>query len=866
MRIHPAALLLPSLLTFVTAHALHAGPPPVRVRTIDVRHIALDLRFDWARQSAIGRAAVTLAPLRAMSRITLDAGKLAIDSVNGPGGGRMQFTYDGSDRDDALAIDLGRSYQPSESLTVVISYRTTHRNPTDPNSLGGSNGKGLRFFGPTYTEPLKRRQVWSMGIPGGNRYWFPSYDGADDLRTTDIVITVPGPLTAIANGEAAPPIPNADGSRTFRYRMNRPYANALTSVAVGEYVEIAAQHDGIPYRSFGYPDEREAVAASVVRLTDMARFITERTGVRYPFPSYAQAFVQDMPWGVAAGGMSTMSENMVDDEPTHAEYFYLWDGLEAEGIAGQWFGSAISARDPRHVWLDRAFAHYFDALYSEQRNGRGDALLWTIRGDQNGYLGNWKGGTREGLVAPRGVVPDSFVVGGTTYNKGALVLHMLRSHLGDEVWWRVIREYTRANIGRQVTTEDFRRVAEEVSSQTLDWFFDQWVYGIGHPVFTVTTRYDAARREVELRVEQQGASDSTGVPTSDGYFQGPMSISLDDRVEQIWITPRAVNYFTFSAATPPRLIGFDREGAWIKELTFIKSLDDLLYQIRHDTDIVGVRWAIDQLVARAKSDSTSPADKARIHEGLRELIGGPSHWRLRIAAIALLTTLLDPTGTAKQLELGPELTRTLLGVIQRDSSWTKSAAVSLLGMSRDPVHVPLYLGLLHDRFHTVSYTAAGALGKTASPRAFGALAALNKVRSWKGENRLSALLGLRELGDPRGAALALAAIRDQSAPRWYLAVSRWDYRIAGVETLVALGRGREAYPIIAQRFQKAMAEDDVNDVFSNVLLLAMTGDPRGQALFDQLKIRFRDDANAMLAVNAYLEQFEAERTRLGATR
>jgi aminopeptidase N len=826
-----------------------------RLRTIDVHHIALDLRLDWATRSATGKARITLSPLRPARRVSLDAGELAIDSITRGDGQRLTFTYDGSGRDDALAIDLGRDYLPTDSLAVVIAYRTRYQNESDPNALGGSTGMGLRFFTPTSTEPFKRQQAWSSGFPRGNRYWFPGYDASDDVRTTDITITVPAPLMAIANGVPDAPVTNTDGTRTFRYRMDRPYPNAQTTVIASDYIDVAVQHDGVVFHNYGYADEREAVAASVVRLTDMARFLTERTGLRYPYARYSQVFAQDVPWGTASSTLSVMSENMVDDEPTHAEYFYLWDGLEAEGIAGQWFGGAVVARDARHTWLERGFAHYFDALYSEHKNTLGDALLWTLRGDMNTYLAAWKSGTHEALVPGPGVVPDSFAAGVTPYNKGALVLHMLRAQLGDDVWWRVLRRYLRDNAGRQVTTDDFLRAAEQVSGQSLDWFFNQWVYGTGHPVFVVTSRYDAVRHTVELRVEQTQSRDATVSPQSGGYFQGPMLIGIGDRTERVTITPQSVNTFTFPVDSVPAYVSFDRGGVWIKDVTFTRPLDELLAQLRSDTDVTGIRTALNALVAHAAQDSVSAVDKGRIRDALRELIGGSAHWRLRYNATVFLTSMLNPTGAGLPVALDQTLTATLQRVIQRDSSWTKAAAVSLLGLSRDTSHVPLYVGLLRDRFHTVTYAAAAALGQTKSRLAYDALVALTKVSSWKGENRLSGLLGLRELGDPRGAAVALAAVADQSAPRWYLAVGRWDYRIAGVETLVALNRGRDAYPIVAERFRKAMAEGDVNDIFSNVLLMALIGDKRSESSFAQLRRRFGTDANAMTAVRAYEEQF-----------
>ncbi len=116
--------------------------------------------------------------------------------------------------------------------------------------------------------------------------------------------------------------------------------------------------------------------------------------------------------------------------------------------------------------------------------------------------------------------------------------------------------------------------------------------------------------------------------------------------------------------------------------------------------------------------------------------------------------------------------------------------------------------------------------------------------------------GLKELGDPRGAELALESLKDENAAaRWTLATSTWDFRLATAETLVALGQGKEGYPIVYQRFIKSMAENDVNDIFQNVLLIATLADPRGAEIFEPLRAKFKDDANAMKAVEQYESQF-----------
>ncbi|MCC6242417.1 MAG: hypothetical protein IT353_06225 [Gemmatimonadaceae bacterium] len=848
------------LLTDPTAAAAAPTNPIVsRIRRIDVKHIDLDLRFDWARKRVMGRAVLTFAPLQSTRSITLDAGMLSIASVTLANGTPLAFRYDGSDRDDGLAITLDRVRPAHEDMTIAIRYETRWVNESDPNNLGGSNGKGIRFFEPTFTERHKRRQIWSMGYPTGNRYWFPSYDAPDDLRTTTLSATVPKPLSVVSNGTLVHTVDNGDDTRTYQWHTSTPYANHLTAFIAGEYREVVQQVGPTTLRSIGYPDEYDAVAASVVRLPDMMRFFASLTGVAYPFASYTQVFAQDKPWGVGGMMMSTMTENMVDDAPTHADYFYLWDGLEAEGLASQWFGAYLTPREWSDAWLVRGFPHYLDEMYSEHKNGREEFLYWNLAADHATYHGDWQAGARHPVAAPFDSAVVDFANDNYPFTRGALVLHMLRKELGDDTFNETVRCFvaTAQSSGRMVTTDDLRRAAEQASGRSLGWFFGQWVYGIGHPKFVVTKQFDSSSRQLTLTLEQAHVPDTTTRYAQARYFAGHMDITIDDRVERVWIDPAAKNVFTFAMASAPKLVGFDREATWIKEVTFEKSLDELLYQAEHDSDALGQRSAMSALSAIGRRDSTSAAIRSRIQDLYRRVINGDRYWRVRLTALASLQGMLTPSRPDDAAVLDEQTVSMLRGVLARDSAWMKAQAFAVLGLSRDQRFVDLYLEALYDRSHPVSYAAATALGQSKSPKAYAALTTLMTRPSWKGENKLSGLIGLTQLGDPRAVSVALNMLADESAPRWYLATPRWDYRLAAADLRVARGKSAAAYPLIAKRFDKSLEEDDVNDMFSNLYILAKLGDRRADSAIAKLRTRFKDDANALNAVNAYEKQLQA---------
>lgn len=840
-----------------------------RIQRVDIQHIALDLQFDFKKRQAIGSASITLELLESTKEITLDAGFLTITSVGLADTDKetpLEFTCPYTDFDDNLRILLTRTMAEGERITLHINYHTNYHNDSDPNNLWGSYGKGLRFFTPTTTEPRKRWQIWSMGEPHGNRYWFPGWDTPGDARTCELRLTVPKPLKAVAVGQLLTQTEHPDSTTTYHWKMDRPHCNHQTAFVVGTYQVLEQSfflwqkqkfplfEGGRPIvmHSYGYPDEMEAVTSTVERLPDMLSFFSGLTDHSYPYRQYNQVFVQDFPWGGGHHpGMSTISENMIDDYATHADFFYLWDGVEAQDLAAQWFGNLLVPADWSEVWLSKSFSLYLDCLYTEYKNGRDEMQLWNRNFQLSTCDADWQSGNRRPIVTryydnPATMCFDNFAL------RGALVLHTLRKELGEKKWLKAIRQFVRENAESVVGTTDLQQAVTDAAGRPMDWFFEQWVYTVGQPSFLVSKSYDAAKHKVTLTVRQVQQPDSACLFPQTKYFQGKIEVEIDQRIVQIQLEPRAENVFVFAASTEPRWINFDYGSAWMKTLQFEKSLDEWINQLLFSRDVLARRSAMIELAGIYKKENEPAVTKIRILDALRTVISSGSYWRLRYSAILTLQGLLG--GQALD-----ETTETLLlHIIKTEKSWNKAAALTFLGSTQEPRYADIYLACFNDESERVVNAAANALGKCKAPGSYEALIKLKDKPSWKNQSLISALNGLRELGDPRGAELALEALRDNdAAARWTLATPIWDFRLAAAETLRALGRAGEAYPIVYQRFVKAMEENDVNDIFSNVLLLTTLGDARGLEVFAVLREKFKADANALGAIDAFEQQLQA---------
>lgn len=817
---------------------------------IDVKHLTLDLRFDWKKKQAIGIATITFSVLEPIDKITLDAAQLSIESVTLIRGQPLDFDYDGGDRPGGFSITLDKPYPAGESLAIAIAYHTNYVNESDPNNLWGSFGKGLRFLAPSTSAPLKRKQVWSSGEPDANRYWFPCIESIGDLRTTEHRITVEKPLTAIANGDLVSTQDNPDGTRTFYYKTNQPYPNYLTVLAVGDYVDVQQRAKKTTLHTFGYPDEKDAIAATTERLPEMLAFFSEMTGVNYPYPQFTQAVVQDYPFPGLNGQHNTVlqSDNMIDDFKTHADFLYLWDGIESQGLASQWFGNLVMSKSWEHIWLNQAFTRYADGEFTNHKNGHDEFLLYYHNFDLATVLGDWQSGYRHPIVTPHFDNLSAFTSDNYGKVRGALVLRMLRNELGDNNWKKVLRHYVKVNFGKQVTTQDLQQSVKVVTGDSMQWFFDQWVYQMGHPFFEVTKTYDPANKTLRLLVKQTQQLDARDPYPKTDFFRGKVNIEIDNRIAAVTIEAKPENVFDFRCDGAPKFINFDFEKTWIKELKFEKTFEEWCYQSQHSQDLLARVTAIDELVKIAKKEQTSTATKKQIADTLRDIASGKTYWRFRVYALAQLRAI-EPTPSQATISR-------LLQLTKDEKPWMRTSALFTLGNSKDPKFEDVYLEALNDHSERVVNAAANALGKSKSPKAFDALVKLKDKPSWKSQSLIAALNGLKELGDPRGVAVAYEALANVQLPRWYLATPIWDYPVAAAETLVALGKGDTAYAMLYGRFKKSMAENDVNDIFANTYLLTIIADARGQEVYDLLGEKFKDDANAMLAVTNYETQYQ----------
>jgi len=818
-------------------------------QNIDVRNVTLNLNFDWLKKQANGTATITFSTTKETDKIFLDASFLSIENVL-LGNKKLSYQYDGKDSAKNLAITLDRKYKPTELIAIQITYHTNYINDADPNSIGGSFGKGLRFFQPTSTTPNKQKQIWSSGEPESNKYWFPCNEDIADIHTTEIFATIEKPLILISNGKLVETIDNKNATQTFHYKSDLPFPNYLVAIAVSEYTDVVQQAGETTIHTFGYSAEKDAVRATVELLPDMLQFLEEKTGLNYPFQHYKQVVVQDYPFPGLVGqhSMALLSDNYIDDYGVHKDFKYLWDGVAMQALANQWFGNLIMPKSWNDIWLNKAFSQYFAGLYTEKDNSRTEYLLWYYPFEKGAVLNDWNAGNKHAIVPDEIEDLSTFTSDSYSKFKGALVLRMLENELGDKLWWKTIKYFVTENKYQQVNTKDFQNAVEKISNKSYQWFFDQWIYKTGLPKLSVNKTYNSDSKILTIDVNQIQEKDTTiDQPTVD-FFQGKIAIEIDSKMETVFLKPQKLNTYRFSYDYEPAFVNFNVENRFLSEVEFFKPKEEYLAQLSKSTDMLAKQEALNKLLAIANDDLTGTDIESKIRSTVIKEVQSKHYWRYRMIALNALSRMSFAPKDRVTISL-------LKDLIKNEKGWLKSAAINFLGTTADPRFSDIYIQALSDESDRVINTAAIALGKTKSPKAFDALMSLENKKSWKNQNRISALNGLQQLGDLRAIDYVLNCIKDNQSPRWYLATPTWDYPFAAVNTLVALGKADLAYPILLERFKKSLADNDVNDIFQNVQLINRLNDKRATEVYSFLKEKYKAEDIILDAIRNYEQQF-----------
>ncbi|MBI3649703.1 MAG: DUF3458 domain-containing protein [Acidobacteria bacterium] len=788
-------LLGNALSNFAQSPAPELAAPPVqwpRSHNYDVLHYKINVTFDWQAKSVSGETTITLKPFAdQFSEVELDAGQMEIKAVHLAPGTPLKFRYVNNQK---LIVTLDKKYAANTPLSLTVQYVASPVNP-----------QAIAFITPTATEKNRPSQIWSQGEAQTNHYWFPCYDAPNDKATSELIATVDDKYQVISNGRlirvtAAP----AQHTKTFHWLMQQPFSSYLISIIVGEYAEVKDHFKHTPVSSFVYKNQVHNARVALGKLAQMVAYFSQRLDYDFPYPKYAQVMAHNFPGAMENITATTMSDTAVHDQRAHLDLSS--DGLVAHELAHSWFGNLLTCRDWSELWLNESFATFMEAMWTEHDKGR-DAYLYEMHNNQEEYFRAWNSGLRRPMVTRLYQDPDA-LFDAYVYPRGAAVVNMLRFVLGEEMFWKALRHYLKKYQWQNVETQQLVVAIEEASGQNLQWFFDQWLYQMGHPELAVAYRYDDSAKTVTLTVKQtQKPDEQRKWFATPAVFTMPVDVAITtaagEKTHRVWLN-KGEQEFVFAVDAKPLFINFDKGNYLIKQMTFARSDDELIAQLLGDTDAMGRVLAAIAL----KTHKSDAVIKALAQAATTDRFRG-----VRLEATRALAEV--PTAATKTA---------LLAILKDKDAPIRRAAINGLSNFKDASLAATFINIMH---HEPSYfaiaDAARALGQSAAPQAYEVLRTALQLDSYQDTIRAGALGGLAALQDPR----ALDVAVQYAAPDYPLEV-----RLNAVTLLAAIGKGNpRAMDTLLALFKEEGAALPLK--FSALQAIASLGDARAIPLLEE---------------------------------
>ncbi|MEO6069956.1 MAG: M1 family metallopeptidase [Chitinophagaceae bacterium] len=477
---------------------------------IDVLHYRYRLEVTDRNDTLTGMAVVTFVLQSERHLATLDLaginqnGKGMMVKYVGAGTYELKFTHER----DKLLIGLPKN-KMGDTLKIWIVYN-------------GIPADGLIISKNKYGD----RTFFADNWPNRAHQWVPCKDVPADKASVEFTVTAPAHYNVISNGVLIEEKELGYGKKETHWKEDNPIPTKIMVIGIARFATKTFKDSpkDIPVSAWVYPQDSTKGFYDYALAVPILKFFTEYIG---PYPYQKLANVQSK---TIFGGMENASaifyaENTVTGNRSSEE-------LMAHEIAHQWFGNTASEKIFAHLWLSEGFASYLTDIYVEHKYGK-DSMIRKMQKERMQVI-QFAARSPNAVVDTTSILMD--LLNANSYQKGAWVLHMLRSEVGDSTFHQIIKTYYGLYKGSNADTRDLQAVAENVSGKNLKLFFDQWLYTPGIPVLMVQQQLSA--NEVQIKITQQR-----------GLFHFPIEIGLvkeggEMQIEKIEVTEKETVYKT----------------------------------------------------------------------------------------------------------------------------------------------------------------------------------------------------------------------------------------------------------------------------------------------------------------------------------
>ncbi|WP_178991093.1 M1 family aminopeptidase [Winogradskyella schleiferi] len=478
----------------------------------DVKYHRLELNVNPSFAQISGDVTTYFEAKEAMTDITFDlADNMTVSQVL-QRGNSLSFTQN-SDDELVVTLPMAQAQGVLDSLTVSYSG--------NPVSSGFGSFEQTTHNG----DPI----IWTLSEPYGAKGWWPcKQDLVDKIDSIDVYLKTPvfnptnETYVAVSNGlEMSQTVDGSDKITHFKH--GHPIPAYLIAIAVTNYEVYSHEvpNNGTPFDivNYVYPEDLTSAQASTGVTVDIMNIFTDLFE-EYPFSDEKYGHAQ-FGWG---GGM----------EHTTVSFMGSFNrNLIAHELAHQWFGNKVTCGSWKDIWLNEGFATYLSGLVIEDLDGENSFKTWRQQ-RVNNITSQPSGAVY--LSDQDTTSVNRIFSGRLSYNKGAMVLHMLRKKLGDTDFYQGLQDYlaTPELAFDYAKTQDFNNVMELSTGENLDEFFDDWIYNEGYPSYAVNWNQNGNQLQLVVSQTQSHPSVSffeAGVPIRIvGTLGETLDVNLDHTV------------------------------------------------------------------------------------------------------------------------------------------------------------------------------------------------------------------------------------------------------------------------------------------------------------------------------------------------
>jgi aminopeptidase N len=507
-------------------------------------HYDIDIAFDdQLTEFKAARAQITVEVLASqLTKLDFDFGDLPIDSVTiGKESVRTERSA------EVLNVFLAHPATRGQKLDVTITY---HGHPKD----------GMVFAKDRDGNPSATGDNW----PNRVHYWIPSLDHPSAKATVSFTVSAPQRYEVIANGKFVTLTGNAATSH-WKFDEAKAIPPYCMIIAANQGAIINSPDKSVTNLMFNVAQrDREYAPKGFSAAAPSLAFFNE-TIAPYPYEKLALIVGATQFGGMENSSAIVFASNLFDPRGSEKQStrFGIPSRIEsvvAHEIAHQWFGDSVTESTWADLWLSEGFATYFAALFIQKYDGE-EAFRMYMNDNAHKYFAYEK--QRNVPIHDTQTQDLMKLLNENNYEKGAWVLHMLRMRLGDDAFFRGVRDYYNEHKEGNATTEDLRAALEKSSSKNLKEFFARWIYDSGHPVYEWSSQAVGQRDGTNLVIivikqTQPGAAFLDPIP---------VTITSEDKTTRVTLQPKGrVATWEVRVGKGPLDIKIDPDDTILKEL------------------------------------------------------------------------------------------------------------------------------------------------------------------------------------------------------------------------------------------------------------------------------------------------------------